>query len=267
MFDLTFSVKKIMIRQGDIAVLMANNLQTPNSVIQRKLSRTMKVVGEFRTIFEKDTFNAKAEIREDKMNGLQYIQLVSDPEMLKPESEEALVDFLCARISRLGPKKAKAIVDHLKMNTIHAIINDANVLLHIPNFACSTSKALQIADILRQCSTFDEVGIFIRSVGLPLYVASEIYKKYENNSLRVIHTNPYSICYDGQISFKSADQIAEHLKFDAHNPIRVQTAIISFLNYALSAGHTCYPRDLIYGTQKESLNEYLSSERRLIIFP
>lgn len=257
MFELTFSVKKILMRQDTSAIIMANNLHTKNSVIQRSLSRTMKVYGEFRRIYDKDTFVAMAELKKDSKNGTDYIELQTVPTLLKPESEEAVVDFICARVSRLGKKNATAIVKHLKESAVNKIIANESVLLSIPDFACTPKRAAQIATTLRDCATFEQVGIFIQSIGLPLYIASDIYKKYENNSMRVIHTNPYSICYDGEISFKSADQIAEYLQFDPHNPVRVQTAIIAFLNYIAFSGHTCFPRAYIYGDDKNSLNNYL----------
>lgn len=256
-FELTFSVKKILMRQGTSAIIMANNLQTKNTVIQRHLSRTMRVSGEFRKIFEKDTFSAMAEIKSDSRNGTEYIELQSIPTLLNPENEEALVNFLCSRINRLGKKNATAIVNHLRLGTVNKIIANESVLLTIPNFACTPKRAAQIASVLRDCATIEQIGIFIQSIGLPLYIANDIYRKYENNAMRVIHTNPYSICYDGEISFKAADQIAEYLQFDTHNPVRVQTAIISFLNYIAFSGHTCYPRDLVYGNSNESLNNYL----------
>jgi exodeoxyribonuclease V alpha subunit len=256
-FELTFSVKKILMRQDTSAVIVANNLKTKNTVIQRHLSRTMRVSGEFRKIFEKDTFSAMAEIKLDPRNGTEYIELQSIPTLLNPENEEALVEFLCSRINRLGKKNATAIVDHLKLGAVNKIIANESVLLSIPNFACTPKRAAQIASILRDCATIDQIGIFIQSIGLPLYIANDIYKKYENNSMRVIHTNPYSICYDGEISFKAADQIAEYLQFDVHNPVRVQTAIISFLNYVAFSGHTCFPRDYISGNGNDSLNNFM----------
>lgn len=256
-FELTFSVKKIISRQDTTAVIVANNLQAKNTVVQRHLSRTMRVIGEFRKIYEKDTFFAMAEIKNDNRNGIEYIELQSIPTLLNPENEDAMIDFLCSRVSRLGKKNATAIIKHLGLSAVNKIIANDAVLLSVPNFACSTKRAIQIATILRDCATIDQIGIFIQSIGLPLYIANDIYKKYENNSMRVIHSNPYSICYDGEISFKAADQIAEYLQFDVHNPVRVQTAIISYLNYIAFSGHTCYPRSFIYGNDNDSLNNYL----------
>lgn len=257
MFELTFSVKKVITRNGDYATIVANNLSTPNSVIQRSLSKTMRVRGEFRAIFEKDTFKANAEKQIDNNTGLEYIQLVSLPELCSAENKDTVVSFLRARIPRLGVKSAEAIVNHLGLSAVNKIIANDSVLLNIPDFKCSTSRAIQIGNKLRECATFEQVGIFIQSAGLPLYVANEIYKKYENNSMRAIHSNPYSICYDGQISFKNADIIAQYLSFDPHDSIRIQTLLIYYLNNQVTAGHTCFPKDLIYGKDKDSLSNFI----------
>ena len=219
MFKLSFQVQKILYRIDNYAIIQANKFETSNQVIKKKLGRNMRIKGYFNTIFEGDRFIGEVEILEDK-NGEQYLHSKKFFELIKPEKNENLAKFITKRVRGLSLKKSKEIVMELGLDCMDKIMKDPSVLYDNSIFKISKIKAENIAEQLQYCQRYEEVGIFVQSAGLPLYLANTLYEKYKDDTIDIIRENPYQICYDGIISFKDADRLANECKILYNNKLR-----------------------------------------------
>ena len=261
MFKLSFQVQKILYRIDNYAIIQANKFETSNQVIKKKLGRTMRIKGYFNTIFEGDRFIGEVEILEDK-NGEQYLHSKKFFELVKPEKNENLAKFIAKRVRGLSLKKSKEIVMELGLDCMDKIMKDPSVLYDNPIFKITKIKAENIAEQLQYCQRYEEVGIFVQSAGLPLYLANTLYEKYKDDTIDIIRENPYQICYDGIISFKDADRLANECKIKYNNKLRIQTGIYDYLLYMRDVyGYTCvYKDEKEYKSKKnfyQLLNQYL----------
>lgn len=261
MFKLSFQVQKILYRIDNYAIIQANKFETSNQVIKKKLGRTMRIKGYFNTIFEGDRFIGEVEILEDK-NGEQYLHSKKFFELIKPEKNENLAKFITKRVRGLSLKKSKEIVMELGLDCMDKIMKDPSVLYDNSIFKISKIKAENIAEQLQYCQRYEEVGIFVQSAGLPLYLANTLYEKYKDDTIDIIRENPYQICYDGIISFKDADRLANECKILYNNKLRIQTGIYDYLLYMRDVyGCTCiYKNEKEYKSKKnfyQLLNQYL----------
>lgn len=261
MFKLSFQVQKILYRIDNYAIIQANKFETSNQVIKKKLGRNMRIKGYFNTIFEGDRFIGEVEILEDK-NGEQYLHSKKFFELVKPEKNENLAKFINKRVRGLSLKKAKEIVMELGLDCMDKIMKDPSVLYDNSIFKISKIKAENIAEQLQYCQRYEEVGIFVQSAGLPLYLANTLYEKYKDDTIDIIRENPYQICYDGIISFKDADRLANECKILYNNKLRIQTGIYDYLLYMRDVyGCTCiYKNEKEYKSKKnfyQLLNQYL----------
>lgn len=261
MFKLSFQVQKILYRIDNYAIIQANKFETSNQVIKKKLGRNMRIKGYFNTIFEGDRFIGEVEILEDK-NGEQYLHSKKFFELVKPEKNENLAKFITKRVRGLSLKKSKEIVMELGLDCMDKIMKDPSVLYDNSIFKISKIKAENIAEQLQYCQRYEEVGIFVQSAGLPLYLANTLYEKYKDDTIDIIRENPYQICYDGIISFKDADRLANECKILYNNKLRIQTGIYDYLLYMRDVyGCTCiYKNEKEYKSKKnfyQLLNQYL----------
>ena len=221
----------------------------------------MRIKGYFNTIFEGDRFIGEVEILEDK-NGEQYLHSKKFFELVKPEKNENLAKFITKRVRGLSLKKSKEIVMELGLDCMDKIMKDPSVLYDNSIFKISKIKAENIAEQLQYCQRYEEVGIFVQSAGLPLYLANTLYEKYKDDTIDIIRENPYQICYDGIISFKDADRLANECKILYNNKLRIQTGIYDYLLYMRDVyGCTCiYKNEKEYKSKKnfyQLLNQYL----------
>lgn len=261
MFKLSFQIQKIYWRSENYAIIQANQFETTNLALKKKIGRSMRVKGYFNTIFEGDRFIGNVEILEDK-NGEQYIYSNKFFELIIPEKEDALAKFISKRVNGLSLKKAKDIVNEFGLDCIDKIIDDSDILYENKLLKITKNKAENIAQQLKHCKRYEEIGIFVQSTGLPLKLANELYEKYKDDTIDIVREDPYQICYDGVIPFKYADRLANECDIDYNNKLRIQTGLFSYLTYKRdAAGCTCvYKDEKIYKSKKnfyQEFNQYL----------
>lgn len=261
MFKLSFHVQKIYYRRENYAIIQANQFETGNKVLKKKLGRSMKIKGYFNTLFEDDIFVGNVEILEDK-NGEQYLTSNKFFELVIPEKTMTLAKFIAKRVNGLSLNKTKEIVNELGLDCIEMIINEPSILYLNPKFKITQIKALNIAEQLKNCRRYEEIGIFVQSAGLPLNLANNLYDKYKDDTIDIVRADPYQICYDGEISFKDADKLANECNIPYNQKLRIQTGLFSYLLYKRdSAGYTCVYKDIKdYKSKKnfyQLFNQYL----------
>jgi len=241
-FELTFKVKKVQWRNENKAYIQAHKFECRNKIIKKQLGKTMHLRGNFRVIVEGDTFTSNVEIREDK-DGKKYLYMVGFPKTFIPENEDSLAQFISRRVRGLGLIKATQIVTNFGISCIKKILENP-ALLDDPTLKLNKSVKEKILEQFKYCQNYDEVGMYIQSMGLSLNVVNILYDKYQDDTLKLLKDNPYQICYDGEIPFNIADRIALENKLEHNSKLRIQTGLLAYIaGKRDSSGDTCVYKD------------------------
>ncbi len=184
--------------------------------------------------------------------GLQFA--VENYESVIPSTEEGLRKYLSSGlIPGIGEKYAERLVDRFGMETIDVIENDPERLREVPGLGKKRIAALRKG--WGEQRQIRGVMIFLHSHGIGTSMALKIYKKYGNESIRVVQENPYALAIEvSGIGFVRADRIARTLGFSADSIERAQAGIVYVLEQAaVGEGHCYLPVRELVGKASELL--------------
>ncbi|MCT3034357.1 ATP-dependent RecD-like DNA helicase [Pediococcus parvulus] len=147
-------------------------------------------------------------------------------ESATPTTKEGLVAYLSGdEFKGIGKKTAEKIVALLGTGAIDKIIQDPDVLTPL-NF----KKEMQanLVAVLKANNGMEQIIIGLNGYGFGSQLAASIYNKYREETLDILHKNPYQLIEDiDGIGFKRADQIAEALDISFDAPARIDGAILT----------------------------------------
>lgn len=159
-----------------------------------------------------------------------------------PKTIQGIERYLASgAIKGIGPKTAKKIVKHFGLDTFKVIESEPHVLTQIQGI--SEKKALEISEVFHAQHELRTAMIVLQDYGITPTYALKIYKRYKDQTVSIIKTNPYKLAEDiWGIGFRKADEIAVRIGISSHDPQRIKTGITYLLtNYALN-GHTYIPK-------------------------
>ena len=162
-----------------------------------------------------------------------------------PKTVQGIERYLSSgAIKGIGPKTAKKIVKHFGLDTFRIIESEPTVLAQIQGI--SEKKALEISEVFRAQHELRNAMLVLQEFGITPTYAIKIYKRYKDQTVEVIKSNPYRLAEDiFGIGFKKADEIAAQVGIDRNDPQRIKTGIIYLLNTYSLEGHTYMPRDIL----------------------
>ena len=219
------------------------------------------VTGNFADITEEMPYRFFGQLVDHPKYGQQF--QASNYQNEAPTTKEGIVAYLSGDdFPGLGKRTAEKIVALLGLTAIDQIMKDPEVLDPL-NLKPAVKETL--LDNLSANNGMEQIIIGLNGYGFGSSLASAIYERYKQDTLRVIQENPYQLVEDiNGISFKRADQIAEQLGIEALSPQRLQAGILQELDeLAMSGGNT-------YTTAKPLLNgtiELLQSSRNTMVNP
>ena len=251
--DITFKVKRINYRNQENRYTIARAVVLKES-LGLKISKEVTIKGNFPVIFEGDEFKGRAKYLLDDCYG-HYFQLIEAPQVVNPENEKALAEFIKKRVKRLGLKTAKSIVDSFGLDSLRIIKEEYMALTSIKGI--SEKKAKKIHDELIAHESFENLVVFIQSMGIESNIAVLIYDKYGEMSISRIKLNPYCICNDNisrNIPFKYAEKLAFNLNKSPISIERIKVGILEYIEYRINSyGDLCVHNEMIY----EELEKFL----------
>ncbi|WP_405315687.1 ATP-dependent RecD-like DNA helicase [Faecalibacillus faecis] len=153
------------------------------------------------------------------------------------ENKDGIIAYL-QTLKGVGKKTAERIYKTFGNESINVISKDPMRLVEVKGL--SKRKVKKIAEDFKEDYNFEEVSIFLGSLGCSSTLATKIcqYPYFNTDAKRKIEENPYSICKIQNISFKQADSIAFSLGFTKDNFKRLFAAISCVLQNAYNqAGH------------------------------
>ncbi|NLZ90397.1 MAG: ATP-dependent RecD-like DNA helicase, partial [Clostridiales bacterium] len=125
-----------------------------------------------------------------------------------PSTLEGIEKYLASGlIPGIGPKTAKRIVDTLGKEALDIIQYNPMRLTEVEGIG--EKKARRIAEAFEEQRGLREVMVFLQTYGISTAFAIKIYKRYREETIKLIKQNPYRLVEDIEgIGFKRADRIA-----------------------------------------------------------
>lgn len=139
-------------------------------------------------------------------------------------------------IKGIGPSYAEKLVDHFGMAILTVIDEEPHRLEEVPGI--STKRIEQISTAWKDQKEIANLMVFLQEKGITPGLAARIYKKYRHESMAVLIENPYRVADEiWGVGFKTADDIAQKIGFEAHAPQRIAAGILYTISTATGQGH------------------------------
>jgi exodeoxyribonuclease V alpha subunit len=178
---------------------------------------------------------------------------VSDYSSITPSTLEGIEKYLASGlIPGIGPKTAKKIVDVLGKDSLDIIQYNPGQLTRVEGIG--EKKAQRIAEAFEEQRGLREVLMFLQTYDISTAFALKIYKKYREETIKLIRQNPYRLVDDVEgIGFKRADRIAMSMGMEHNSTGRVIAGTKFVLTEFAGAGHVYAPKALLAGRAAELL--------------
>ena len=179
--------------------------------------------------------------RDDPRYGPQFT-VESWSEMM-PVSVKGIERYLASgRIKGVGKASAKAIVNTFGKDTIEILDNHIDRIAEVPGLG--KKRIEQIKAGWQRHTEMRQMLIGLQGYGISAAYASRIYKAYGADSLSNINSNPYRLAEDiDGIGFKTADDIATGMGYQANDPRRIAAGILFALRKSADDGNVFVPYD------------------------
>lgn len=171
-----------------------------------------------------------------------------------PSDSAAILRYLSAgSIKGIGPATAKRIVSAFGDDTFDVLLNHPQKTATIKGI--TLERAEEISRELAERNSMRDTLRFFAGHGFGTEDTLKIFKKYNQQSIRIVSENPYAICAQGvDISFARADSFANALGFGKDFDGRLKAGILYILQHNLSNGHTCLPVNKLLATSSDFLS-------------
>ncbi|GAB3961989.1 SF1B family DNA helicase RecD2 [Streptomyces sparsus] len=145
-------------------------------------------------------------------------------------------------IKGIGPRIADRIVEHFGVDTLDVIEQDAGRLVEVPGLG--PKRTAHIAAAWEEQKAIKEVMVFLQGVGVSTSIAVRIYKKYGDDSVRVVREEPYRLAADvWGIGFLTADRIAQAVGIPHDSAERVKAGLRHALSQSADQGNCYLPEE------------------------
>ncbi len=176
-------------------------------------------------------------------------------ETLKPTSERGIERYLASGLIKgVGLSTAALIVARFGDASLDVIGYAPEKLLEIKGIG--RKKAEMIHDSLIEQEQSREALVLLQSYNISINLSLKIYKRYGNETRRVLRETPYRLIEDIEgIGFKTADRIAAALGISPLSPHRLRAGLIYALSDAVTGnGHTFLPKEQLISHAAQILN-------------
>jgi len=178
---------------------------------------------------------------------------VSLYEKTVPTTEKGIEKYLASGVIKgIGPRIANKIVAMFGAETLDVLENSPEKLSDIRGI--SRKKALMIGEIFHEQTELRKAMLYLQDYGISPVFALKIYKRFKENTLRVVQKNPYVLADEiFGIGFKMSDAIAEKVGIEKESPFRIEAGIKYVLNGEAGNGNVYLPFDVLIKKASEML--------------
>lgn len=145
-----------------------------------------------------------------------------------PTSREGLIKYLTGKdFPGIGEATALKVIDNLGVNLIEVILKSPETLKKLN---LTEKQYHTLVDGVHANNGIEQIIIALNSDGFGSHLAAQIYKQYHEDTLKVIHDDPYRLVEDIQgISFRRADLIAQKMGITDDDPARLRAGVMAAL--------------------------------------
>lgn len=163
----------------------------------------------------------------------------------KPATAYAIEKYLGSGLIRgVGPVVARRMVELFQTETLDVIEQDPRKLLRVEGIG--EKRLARICRAWHEQREIRNVMLFLQEKGVSSTYAVKIYKRYGDESVRVVEQNPYRLAQDiWGIGFKTADKIAQQIGIALDSPQRLGAGLLHTLSEATDFGHMYLPEQTL----------------------
>ncbi|MCL2499859.1 MAG: ATP-dependent RecD-like DNA helicase [Defluviitaleaceae bacterium] len=178
---------------------------------------------------------------------------VAHARRLAPTGLSAIEKYLASGVIKgIGERTAKRIVARFGADTFDVIANEPERISSLRGI--SLKMALKFSEAFHAQSDQRQAILFLQEYGISPNMAMRIYKKYKDETVELVRTNPFRLADDiDGIGFKTADAIARRLGCEPHAPERISAGVRFLLWEASNEGHTYLPQSELLRLTRELL--------------
>ena len=209
------------------------------------------IVGHFASLNVGETLRIWGRWTKHKTFGRQFA--ADRYESILPSTVTGIRKYLASGLIKgIGPVFAERIVKKFGAETLEIIDTRSAKLLEISGIGRTRVHAIKSA--WDEQKLIRDIMIFLQGHGVSAGYAVKIFKRYGQNSLTLVHGDPYRLAADiPGIGFKTADQIAHNFGMASDAPQRLRAGLTYALETSLDNGHTCLPRNELIASASELL--------------
>ena len=222
----------------------------PDDGVFRLKPPEIVVVGVCGAVWEGEELHAVGEWVTDKVHGRQF--KAKEITCATPRSATGIERYLASGLIKgIGPEYAKRIVAKFGEATIDILDHQSARLREVPGIG--ETRLAKIKKSWESERGTREVMIFTQSYGISVAKTAKIYRRYGQDSIAIIKSDPYRLCRDiWGIGFATADKIAMSVGMAKDAPERARASIIYTLQTeADDFGHcwTAEPELLLHANE------------------
>lgn len=157
---------------------------------------------------------------------------------LTPRDAEGIRAYLSSgMIANIGEHYAKILTDAFGDATLEVLENEPERVKKIKGIG--KKRAESIATAMREQRAVREVFVWLKKYGLPNGLCGKIFKKYRQDAISVLQSNPYVLSDDiDGVGFKTADNVAISTGVDPMSPFRLKSGLLAVLKDETEKGNT-----------------------------
>ncbi len=198
------------------------------------------VVGTCAAMWEGESLQAEGHWVRHKQHGRQFQadRIVS----VAPVDPRGLEKFLASGLIKgIGEVTARSLVQMFGPDTLRIIEKESAKLLQVPGIGATRRE--QIKASWNEHKAIRDIMIFLQGHGVGTGQAMRIYRRFGDDSIAVVQSNPYRLSRDvWGIGFKSADKIAMSIGIPPQSDIRARAGVVYILDTLTEEGHCFCPR-------------------------
>lgn len=182
------------------------------------------------------TFEIDGEWVHHKQYGKQ-LKLISYREVIRPNKAGIISYLKSGQITGIGPELAERIYSQFGDQALNVLDQNPEKLRDVKGVG--EKKLEKIIDSYMKNRSARDLIAFLSQYGVSPRRALSLFKIYKANALEVIRQNPYRLCENAGIGFKTADQIAMNLGISMDDPARIKEGLLYVLQEAEQRGNMC----------------------------
>ena len=183
-----------------------------------------------------------------------------------PAGEKAVFEYLASGAVRgIGAATARRMVEEFGADALTVLEEHPERLCCIKGI--TRKRALAMGEQFRLQMGMRRLLEFLGENAISLQLAMPLYRRYGDEALEVIRSNPY-LLVDRElgVDFSQADAMALEMGLEGDDPQRIEAALLFELTYNLDNGHVFLPRSKLLlatsqliGVEEELLEDGLEA--------